>query len=800
MSEEVGELNKKVFQASGIVAAAEGKVKIVDAMKLVGFSTPERKTMRIYQQVRRKAQRVTIVEKKNNSIGLHVLAIAATACDISSLTDSGSIATPVEENGTHSAPVAPSESTKDSSKKVVSKVKVSRKTSRELQRCNAIIARASGRDKEALKQATKIIDVNRKLPLGHPDRKSHDMIVKEVNTRLDSNINVKTAGRYVLKGLIGVSPLKKGPMGDIPSRMYNALQGAFITYLMLEQAESKKQSNMKQMSNLVNATVNKGGFDKVRDDLVRKLRKGTAHLFEVGQANIMEQRRLMWTTEYNLDTWFSTWKETLVELGFAREKTEAEKDTVEGELYFFPGQKHRIGNIDETDGSLDDTSHQRGGRPAVTFYSPDISGGGTAVNKSGYSSTIICGSNAAGDPFPPHFQLKTMAQTEEGQRLSVDWFTHAKDVIGTFGFPVRVTLPCTFGMNERGGMNSVELAKYMKSAVLPLYPDMEDKPGKRIIMKLDSGPGRMNVEMLAELRLLGCYVVPGVPNTTSKTQETDQNYGPMKSCYRKNLRYLSQERFQKGLSLHVTDLPLLLFGGICPKTNVELQDAFSVAFSVDRNLACWKVCGAVPLTRSPLTGTGVRREVPIGEAAAIESVNLNVEDDQIVRLRQLEVLNNFHCNYLTLNGYDGSKLLKKAPTRTRYVAVTKPQSNERIQAIKRAKTAGQMFYATGGKHVNTNEFFKAKKLLSNDALIKALEAKKKARAKTIIEQKEAVMMIRQKGDLTSINHKDFTLTEVKALLKWKKVKSKSTKKKELIEEYIKASKPSKPTKVWSRSE
>ena len=152
---------------------------------------------------------------------------------------------------------------------------------------------------------------------------------------------------------------------------------------------------------------------------------------------------------------------------------------------------------------------------------------------------------------------------------------------------------------------------------------------------------------------------------------------------------------------------------------------------------------------------------------------------------------------MTLNGYDRSKLLKKAPTRTQYVAVTKPQSNERIQVIKLAKTAGQMFYATGGKHMNTNEFFKAKKLLSNDALVKALEAKKKARAKTIIEQKEAVMMIRQKGDLTSINHKDFTLTEVKALLKWKKVKSKSTKKKDLVEEYNKAPKPSKPTKVWS---
>ena len=49
-------------QAAGIVAASDGKVKIVDSMKLVGFSTPERQNMTTYQQVRRRASKLIVVE------------------------------------------------------------------------------------------------------------------------------------------------------------------------------------------------------------------------------------------------------------------------------------------------------------------------------------------------------------------------------------------------------------------------------------------------------------------------------------------------------------------------------------------------------------------------------------------------------------------------------------------------------------------------------------------------------------------------------------------------------------------
>jgi hypothetical protein len=491
--------------------------------------------------------------------------------------------------------------------------KVGRRTSKEVQRANSRIAQLTKKDKEAMKQATVLIHRSQGLPRNHPGKKSAAIIVQETNYRLQSNISEKSAARYVRQGLIGVSPLKRGPVGHFPPGHYNALKGVFVTYLKLEQAATNKQSTLKDLSKLVNACVNKAGFNKVSDDLTKKLKKDTAEMFSVGKANIMEQRRLMWTTSYNLDVWFNTWKDLLIDLGFGKLATP--DDRVEGKIKFYPGVMDRIINVDETDGSLDDTTGQRGGRPPMTFFALEVPGGGTAVNKSGYLATLICGSTASGNPLPVHFQLKILAQTVEGMRMSIDWFHATKKVTGTFGFPSRRSFPCTFGMNEKAGMNAVELEKYMKNAILPLYPDIQDVPGKQVLLKVDSGPGRLNVEMLADLRLHGLYLVPGVPNTTHHTQETDQNYGIFKSSFRENLCKISQCWFENSLTLKVCNLLLLVFGGECPSTGLVLRDSFSDAFSIERNLSCWKKCGAVPLTKASLRSGAIMHELPIGNAA-----------------------------------------------------------------------------------------------------------------------------------------------------------------------------------------
>jgi hypothetical protein len=93
---------------------------------------------------------------------------------------------------------------------------------------------------------------------------------------------------------------------------------------------------------------------------------------------------------------------------------------------------------------------------------------------------------------------------------------------------------------------------------------------------------RMNQVMLADLRIMGVYLVPGVPNTTHVTQETDLNYGPFKTQHRSNLESLAHARYQRKVSVKMTDFPLLVFGGTT--SDVDLKDAFSKSFDVAHNL------------------------------------------------------------------------------------------------------------------------------------------------------------------------------------------------------------------------
>ena len=147
---------------------------------------------------------------------------------------------------------------------------------------------------------------------------------------------------------------------------------------------------------------------------------------------------------------------------------------------------------------------------------------GLGTSKSNLTTTMITGS-ATSEAIPPHFQFQTLAQSDETQRIRIDTAMYFPGVSCKFGMPERVTRGVSIGLNEKGGMDEEEFAKYIRNSILPLYPDAMDVPGKRVMVKVDSGSGRLNIELLAELRILGWYLYPGVPNTTAVSQETDRN-------------------------------------------------------------------------------------------------------------------------------------------------------------------------------------------------------------------------------------------------------------------------------------
>jgi hypothetical protein len=324
MSEEDAELETMVKEAAGILAITHGKVKIVKAMEMAGFRSAERKNMKLYQRVRRLVPKCHLVvdEAYERKAAPEVVATVVTVNTADKLSQDSEVSSITGDSGRI----------------------IRRRSSKEVQRAHAKKILQDKRETQAMKQVTVLIERSKALPIGHPAKHTIKEIVAATNAQMNTNVSGVTAARYVLAGLVGVSPLKRGAAGDIQPMIYDALKGALATYLKLEQAASKKQSTVKQLSLLVNACVNKGGYQKTRADLTRRLKKDIADHFEVGKANVVEQRRLMWTTAYNLEVWFKTWKNTLIELGFGRAKTEAdaESELTEGEVVFFVGQRNRI--------------------------------------------------------------------------------------------------------------------------------------------------------------------------------------------------------------------------------------------------------------------------------------------------------------------------------------------------------------------------------------------------------------------------------------------------------------------------
>jgi hypothetical protein len=129
------------------------------------------------------------------------------------------------------------------------------------------------------------------------------------------------------------------------------------------------------------------------------------------------------------------------------------------------------------------------------------------------------------------------------------------------------------------------------------------------------------------------------------------------------------------------------------------------------------------------------------------------------------------------------------PTRSTYVSVTEPLSKERVLAIKNSKTHGQMFFAMGGGHINSNDFFGAQEMKAREDEIAKLEKEKKEQKKYCADQVGAIKMIKAKGELTHTTEKNFNLAEIEMLLKWKKVQLKTKRKREMIDAYIAAPKP-----------
>ncbi len=492
--------------------------------------------------------------------------------------------------------------------------------------------------KAAHERATSLYASKKSKPEGET-KMSASEVSKVVFGEFGVDISKRTIQREVAEDQIGVSPKMKGPKGVLPKLIYDNLCNAFESYIQIKQLNGHGTgiTNKKLIEQLKQCTKPVIVLDCKH--LLHHLLKSTALELTSSRSNNVEERRVCWTTYFNIKSWFDNWERDLLELGFA--KTDSNGKTV------IPmEQLKKIINIDETCLVLDGSKCNRGVRLEITFYSPNLPNLGRSTIKTNMATTMITGSTAAGEPILPHFQFSTMAQSEDTQRVNIRMSAYFPKIKGTFGTDSEKDWPVTFGMNLKGGMDEKEFRSFFLNSIVPLFLDAQDFKGKRVIMKVDSGPGRMELGFLAEARTLGFIIYPGVPNTTAVTQETDQSYGPFKTQFQKNLKILSDSRL---IGNYSTSLPpwmvgLVVFGGTDPISGVVVPcSAFDIAFYKEQNLAVWEKCGAAPLTRACLQNNSqVRREMG--------------DDDNATNMAMVHIQesNNVSTHFLSCNGYNGN--------------------------------------------------------------------------------------------------------------------------------------------------
>eukprot|EP00804_Cyclotella_cryptica_P021850 CCRYP_000824-RA/>CCRYP_000824-RA protein AED:0.27 eAED:0.34 QI:0/0/0/1/0/0/5/0/237 len=229
-------------------------------------------------------------------------------------------------------------------------------------------------------------------------------------------------------------------------------------------------------------------------------------------------------------------------------------------------------------------------------------------------------------------------------------------------------------MNEKGGMDDIEFQEYFLNSIVPLFPDSNNVKGKRVMVKVDKGPGRLQEDFSAEARTdLLC-------NLEYQTQQQ------LHKRQIKTMRVLGTR-----IILPPYLVGLIVFGGVDPVSKVAVSDsAFELAFSKEQNCEVWKKVGAAPLTQSCLKK---HNQIPRKMGDAKDAANNT--------MRHTQTTNDLSRYFLKEHGFN-SDVLKVSIKRLK-----NNNSQERIDAISKATTHGNLFHETGGGHLSDHDVFLA---------------------------------------------------------------------------------------------
>ena len=257
-------------------------------------------------------------------------------------------------------------------------------------------------------------------------------------------------------------------------------------------------------------------------------------------------------------------------------------------------------------------------------------------------------------------------------------------------------------------------------------------PGKRVLLKTDSGPGRSNSSVISTARSFGLLIFPGVPNTSEGTQEMDQLFALFKALMEMNRRKLYRARYEldrntRGVTLK--DIGYLICGGtvyLQDGSTVELENSFTKAFTSDHLKSAREKCGYCPCSREALHNQRCRLDVDQESQGSMSDnfhqdtdnvallAYLKEEEEKLLRnepgedsykrlLREIQKLNNDSVITLNQNGFSKAVMLTKkimedvmAADDSTPSTTTISGTRQRQDLLEKATSAGRFFRYTDG--------------------------------------------------------------------------------------------------------
>jgi hypothetical protein len=192
---------------------------------------------------------------------------------------------------------------------------------------------------------------------------------------------------------------------------------------------------------------------------------------------------------------FVGWEKFCVDHGFARVSI-TDKEKQEGRLVFF--DPSRIIQADEYGFTLNGSDESAGGRPSHPFSADAIPESGQPTQKSSSKCTVMQAINFADEALPPFIIYPTKAAGPQ-IKLHAKSIQGFRQVRGRYGLQDYFYFDPLIAMSKNGSMTKELWMYWLVEYMAYLYPDVQDKPGLRLLIKVDSGPGKHLLVILCNL-------------------------------------------------------------------------------------------------------------------------------------------------------------------------------------------------------------------------------------------------------------------------------------------------------------